>query len=68
MGAKDYPNPASSLRTGAIALYNTAMTSKKDPSLARLLTHELAHEMYIRLSDVDQSLNSHTPNHRIKIL
>jgi hypothetical protein len=51
--SKDYPNSGSSLRTGDIALYDSAFNSKQDPSLARVLTHELAHEEYQHFSRED---------------
>jgi len=41
--SQDDTNPASSVK-GFIALYNNAFNSSRDPSLARLITHELAHE------------------------
>lgn len=45
--SKDHPNPASS-NDGNIVLYDPAF--EKHPGLARVLTHELAHEKYRALS------------------
>jgi hypothetical protein len=48
--SEDYPNPASSY-AGATTVYDTAL----DPSrnLTRILSHELAHQLYRRFSSLD---------------
>ena len=48
-----YPNPASNDNDGTIVLYDSAFD--KDRRLARILTHEFAHEYYLTLSDLDQT-------------
>lgn len=52
--SKDDPNPASS-GGGFIVLYNRAFGSAKRPGLARVLAHELAHEVYRHLNDLDKT-------------
>jgi len=45
--SKDYPNPATS-RAGEIVLYDTALDESRN--LARILSHEFAHEIYRNFS------------------
>ena len=49
--SKDFPNPASST-DGLVVLYDTAFDSKLN--LTRVLSHELAHQKYLDLSQEDK--------------
>ncbi|MGE4130024.1 MAG: hypothetical protein AB7F86_00215 [Bdellovibrionales bacterium] len=48
-----FPNPASNDNDGRIVLYDSAFG--QDQRLARILAHELAHEVFVNFTDLDRA-------------